>query len=247
MVQNYISRVEPEFKNVIWYYPYDDGTFECRIYGIHGWQTVVNVQYNIIDALNKEIARAQKAEKANSDSINTNAEAIQEAVRLINTETQRATKAEGSLKAEIEDIGQGLSSKIVLIEQEEYDALPSYGQDTIYLIYTPKEYILVEKPINRTFTYDGTSHALASTEAYTVTGSGGSEVGTYHFNVTLNYNPTTNTAYKWADGTTDAIIVTYIIEPVIVNTAWHFGDQFPIRFSDDSTWHFGDKLPIVFS
>ena len=165
----------------------------------------------------------------------------------LSNEIVRATAVENQIRQEIDDVSEKLSSKIVLIEQEDYDALPSYEQDTIYLIYTPKEYILVEKPINGTFTYDGTSHALASTEAYTVTGSGGYEVGTYHFNVTLNYNPITNTAYKWADGTTDAIIVTYIIEPVIVNTTWHFGDQFPIRFSDDSTWHFGDKFPIVFS
>lgn len=247
MLQNYISNVEPEFKDVIWYYPWDDGTFECRIYGIHGWQTVVNVKYNIIDALNQEISRAKNAEEAITILVKANTDLINGNTTLIESETSRATGAESQIRQELEDVSQRLSSKIILIEQEDYDALTSYEKDTIYLIYTPKEYVLVEKPIDRTFTYDGTSHALVSTNAYTVIGTGSSQVGTYHFNVTLNYDPVTNTAYKWADGTTDDIVVTYIIEPVVVDTTWHFGDQFPIRFSDDSIWHFGDKFPIVFS
>lgn len=89
------------------------------------------------------------------------------------TEINRAVDAENQIKQDLNEVTQKLSSKIVLIEQSDYDALTSYDKDIIYFIYKPIDYTLVDKPIDRTFTYDGTVHTLASTDAYTVTGTGG--------------------------------------------------------------------------
>ena len=65
--------------------------------------------------------------------------------------------------------------------------------------------IEVEKPQNQTFDYDGSTHALASTDKYTVTGIGGSEPGTYTFKVTLLPGK------WWTDGTNNPISVIYTI------------------------------------
>ena len=120
--------------------------------------------------------------------------------------------------------------KIQLLEQEQYDILTSYDKDTLYFIYKPIEYTLVDKPRNRTFVYDGTVHILSSTDAYTVTGVGGSEIGVYQFNVSLNIDPITNTGYKWSDNTIDDIIVIYTIKDAST-LGWSFGSSFPIKFS----------------
>ena len=148
----------------------------------------------------------------------------------ITTEINRAVDAETQIKQDLADVTQKLSSKIVLIEQSDYDALTSYDKDIIYFIYKPIVYTLVDKPIDRTFTYDGTVHTLASTDAYTATGTGGSEIGTYPFNVSLKVDYTANTGYKWSDGTLTDIVVTYTIKEKST-TVWSFGSSFPIKFS----------------
>ena len=148
----------------------------------------------------------------------------------IATEINRAVDAETQIKKDLDDVTQKLSSKTVLIEQSDYDALTSYDKDIIYFIYKPIDYTLVDKPIDRTFTYDEAVHTLASTDAYTVTGTGGSEIGVYQFNVSLNFDPVTNIGYKWSDGTTNDIVVTYTINEVST-LVWSFGSSFPIKFS----------------
>lgn len=65
--------------------------------------------------------------------------------------------------------------------------------------------IEVEKPKNQTFDYDGFIHALESTDKYTVTGTGGSEPGTYTFKVVLLPGK------WWTDGTNNPISVVYTI------------------------------------
>lgn len=65
--------------------------------------------------------------------------------------------------------------------------------------------IEVEKPKDQTFDYDGSIHALTSTDKYTVTGIGGSEPGTYTFKVILLQGK------WWTDGTNNPISVTYTI------------------------------------
>lgn len=65
--------------------------------------------------------------------------------------------------------------------------------------------IEVEKPQNQTFDYDGSIHALESTDKYTVTGTGGSEPGTYTFKVVLLPGK------WWTDGTNNPISVVYTI------------------------------------
>lgn len=65
--------------------------------------------------------------------------------------------------------------------------------------------IEVEKPKDQTFDYDGSIHALTSTDKYTVTGTGGSEPGTYTFKVILLQGK------WWTDGTNNPISVTYTI------------------------------------
>ena len=265
MIQNYIGKKEPEFKEVIWYCPIADGVFEVKIWGADGWRQLVNTEYSIIEDLNEEIARAKEAEKAVSDGLKTEttrakdvennlagaitqesnrAQEAEEVNRdLVNTEKNRAINAEQQLQSNIDTVANKLGSKIVLIEQDEYDALPSYSQDTMYFIYTPINYTLIEKPVDREFTEDGLLHTLVSTEQYTVSGSGGIAAGTYKFTVSLNYDPVTNVGYKWADGTKDPIEVTYIINPVYQN--WYFGDKFPVVFR--GFFKFGDSFPIIFS
>ena len=63
----------------------------------------------------------------------------------------------------------------------------------------------VEKPKDQTFDYDGTVRSLTSTDDYTVSGTGGSEPGTYTFKVTLVQGK------WWIDGTNNPISVTYTI------------------------------------
>lgn len=148
----------------------------------------------------------------------------------LSNEIVRATAVEDQIKQEIADVSEKLSSKIVLIEQEDYDALATYDKDIIYFIYKPIVYTLVDKPIDRTFIYDGTIHTLSSTDAYTVTGTGGSEIGIYTFILSLNKDYASNTGYKWSDGTLTDITVTYTIreESTVI---WSFGGSFPIKFS----------------
>ena len=128
----------------------------------------------------------------------------------------------------------------IIIEDDDYNLLTEYEKDVPYLIYEAIDYVLVDKPIDRTFDFDGLVHTLASTDAYSVSGTGGAIAGVYTFVLTLNFG------YKWADGTKTNLVVTYTINPKVVDNVWRFGDKFPIRFSN-SIWHFGDKFPIVFS
>lgn len=65
--------------------------------------------------------------------------------------------------------------------------------------------IEVDKPLDQTFEYDGSTHTLASTDYYDVVGEGGSEPGNYRFKVTLKPGK------WWKDGTNTPIFVTYII------------------------------------
>jgi hypothetical protein len=128
---------------------------------------------------------------------------------------------------------------IVLLEETDADiALNNYDDDTFYFIYEPITYTLVAKPVNATMYADGTLYTLPATDAYKVTGTGGTDIGVYVFTVKLN------TAYKWEDGTRDVLTIVYTVveKPVM---PWMFGDTFPIRFA--GTWHFGDTFPIMYT
>lgn len=65
--------------------------------------------------------------------------------------------------------------------------------------------ILVDKPTDQTFEYDGKIHTLNSTDNYSVVGEGGSEPGTYRFKVILRAGK------RWKDNTNTPIFITYII------------------------------------
>lgn len=65
--------------------------------------------------------------------------------------------------------------------------------------------ILVDKPTDQTFEYDGKIHTLNSTDNYSVVGEGGSEPGTYRFKVILRAGK------RWKDNTNTPICITYII------------------------------------
>ena len=90
------------------------------------------------------------------------------------------------------------------------------------MVYEPITWATVDKPTNTTFIYDGLVHSLFTTDAYTVFGTGGSQVGTYTFTVRLNYG------YKWTDGSLNNVVVVYTINED--TSDWVFGDTFPIRF-----------------
>ena len=142
---------------------------------------------------------------------------------------------DGKIKDAIDKI-----QNFIIIEDDDYSLLTSYEKDVPYLIYEATDYVYVDKPISLIFDYDNTVHALASTDAYSVSGNGGSVAGIYTFVVTLNFG------YKWKDETKTPIVITYTINPEVINTTWRFGDKFPIRFADN-VWHFGDSFPIKFS
>lgn len=65
--------------------------------------------------------------------------------------------------------------------------------------------ILVDKPTDQTFDYDGNIHKLESTDYYNVIGDGGSEPGTYRFKVVLKVGK------RWKDNTNTPIFITYTI------------------------------------
>ena len=65
--------------------------------------------------------------------------------------------------------------------------------------------ILVDKPTDQTFDYDGNIHKLESTDYYNVIGDGGSEPGTYRFKVVLKVGK------RWRDNTNTPIFITYTI------------------------------------
>lgn len=94
----------------------------------------------------------------------------------------------------------------------------------------------VEKPVNKSFIYDGLIHKPESTEAYDVIGEGGSEVGTYKFKIVLNGG------YYWTNMYNAPIYITYTITP----PASVFGDTFPVTFMSYNKG-LGDPLPIEFS
>ena len=130
--------------------------------------------------------------------------------------------------------------KHIILEESDYDALTSYEQDAIYMVYEPMEFILIDKPINLSFVYDGSIHKLQSTEGYSIIGNGGSDVGTYTFTVKLNFG------YKWKDNTNNNLTITYTITPKpIIVQVWKFGGTFPISFNTN-TWKFGNNFPINF-
>ena len=93
-------------------------------------------------------------------------------------------------------------------------------KDTIYFVYEPINYTKVDKPANRIIIYDGSTYTLAPTDAYKVTGSGGSAIGVYTFTVTLNQG------YMWSDSTLGDLTITYTIRER--PTGWVFGNAFPI-------------------
>ena len=65
--------------------------------------------------------------------------------------------------------------------------------------------VLVDKPTDQTFDYDGNIHKLDSTEYYNVIGEGGSDPGTYRFKVVLKAGK------RWRDNTNTPIFITYTI------------------------------------
>lgn len=143
--------------------------------------------------------------------------------------------------------------KIIVMDQQEYDALTTKQSDVYYMTHGTEEdnagmvtsqfleenyysqkqvielmqyamsnlftiegntlvlgsnalnIVLIEKPTNQTFEYDGEIHTLISTDDYTVTGEGGSEPGTYKFKVVLNAGK------WWTDKTNTPIFITYTI------------------------------------
>lgn len=101
------------------------------------------------------------------------------------------------------------SANQIFIEKDDYEALTSYTTDALYFVYEART--TVDKPEDETITYDGETYTLESTDAYTVTGDGGSDVGTYTFTVTLN------SGYEWSDGTDDDLTITYTIEYTTVD------------------------------
>lgn len=81
----------------------------------------------------------------------------------------------------------------------------SVSGNTLVLGTSAIDIILIEKPTDQTFEYDGQIHTLQSTEDYTVVGEGGSDPGTYKFKVILNVGK------WWKDETNTPIFITYTI------------------------------------
>lgn len=185
--------------------------------------------------LNTEINRAKSAETALDKAIKSivltgGGASIASAVLYDDDDSKiGSTNAQGVIEIlnskikELKDIIDNFKSSgytIDLLEQTQYDALTTYDKDTIYFVYEPINYTKVDKPINRTIIYDGTTYALQSTDAYKVTGNGGSAIGVYTFTVTLNQG------YMWSDGTLSDLTITYTIKEK--PTGWVFGNVFPI-------------------
>lgn len=185
--------------------------------------------------LTTEVNRAKAAEKATNDTIKSiiisgGGASVASAVIYDDDDTKiGSTNAQGvieiidskikalqTLVDNIKDAGY----KIQLLEQTQYDVLTSYDPDTLYFIYEPINYTKVDKPVNRTIVQDGKVYALTSTDAYTVTGTGGSAIGTYTFTVTLKQG------YMWSDNTLTNLTITYTI--IDKSTGWVFGSVFPI-------------------
>ena len=102
-----------------------------------------------------------------------------------------------------------------------FDNLFAVSGETLQLGTQALSTILVDKPTNQTFEYDGEVHTLESTDGYDVTGTGGSEPGKYRFKVVLKASK------RWKDNTNTPIFVTYIIK----DKYSVFGDTFPIKLS----------------
>lgn len=185
--------------------------------------------------LNTEIDRAKSAETSLDKSIKSivltsGGASIASAVLYDDDDSKiGSTNAQGVIEIlnskikELKDVIDNFKSSgytIDLLEQTQYDALTTYDKDTIYFVYEPINYTKVDKPINRTIIYDGTTYVLQSTDAYKVTGNGGSAIGVYTFTVTLNQG------YMWSDGTLSDLTITYTIKEK--PTGWVFGNVFPI-------------------
>lgn len=41
-MRNYVGKDEPQFTNVIWFYPIKEGYYEVRVYGSSGWQPIIS-------------------------------------------------------------------------------------------------------------------------------------------------------------------------------------------------------------
>ena len=41
-MRNYVGKDEPQFTNVIWFYPIKEGYYEIRVYGSSGWQPIIS-------------------------------------------------------------------------------------------------------------------------------------------------------------------------------------------------------------
>ena len=41
-MRNYVGKNEPQFTNVIWFYPIKEGYYEIRVYGSSGWQPIIS-------------------------------------------------------------------------------------------------------------------------------------------------------------------------------------------------------------
>ena len=41
-MRNYVGKDEPQFTNVIWFYPIKEGYYEIRVYGSSGWQPIID-------------------------------------------------------------------------------------------------------------------------------------------------------------------------------------------------------------
>ena len=41
-MKNYVGKNEPQFTNVIWFYPIKEGHYEIRVYGSSGWQPMIS-------------------------------------------------------------------------------------------------------------------------------------------------------------------------------------------------------------
>lgn len=98
-----------------------------------------------------------------------------------------------------------------------------------------------EKPVDKSFIWDGEVHTLEATAQYDVVGEGGSDVGTYKFKVIPK------AGCYWTTGGSVPIFVYY----TITAKPSYFNSTFPFEFTDyditNSYTSYGDEFPIQFT
>ena len=59
-MKNYIGESEPQFTDVIWYYPIENGQYEVRVYGSRGWLSIRDTPTQAaLDSINSQLLQSK--------------------------------------------------------------------------------------------------------------------------------------------------------------------------------------------